>query len=552
MTAVPHVESTRPGTAVAPAVWPDRADPERGGGTMERERGLVRAVGSMSVMTMLSRIAGYVRDNLQASLLGAANSSDAFVIAFRIPNMLRRLVGEGALTSAFVPTFARYMKGDDRRAMWRFAASVLLLLTAALTAIVVLGILLSPLVVRMLAWGFAMHPEKIDLTIRLNQLMFPYIFFISLAALISAILNAFDVFALPAFTPVLLNLAIITCALMLSRRFPDPSYAFAIGVLVGGFLQLAVQVPALLRLGFDLALPRPLDLAGLKEVGRLMLPRVFGVGITQVNLVVDSQFASALAAGSVSFLYYAVRVTELTLGVFAISLSTVILPRLSRAAVEGDRRAVSETLATALRLLLFVTLPATIGLIVLRTEIIHVLFERGRFTAGDTLFTASALACYAIGLLPYAAVNVLATAFYAHRDTRTPVMVGALTFFVHLGLNFALRGPLAHNGIALSTSLSALMDATLLAWLFNRRAGRFVDRRVGASAVRALISGTVMAVALILVQGRLDVRAIAGLGAKAIALGALVGGGAGIYLATAVLLGSEEVRLVRSTIERRR
>ncbi len=519
---------------------------------MEKERGLIRAAGSMSVMTMLSRISGYVRDNLQATILGAANSSDAFVIAFRIPNMLRRLVAEGALTSAFVPTFARYMKGDDRQAMWRFAASVLCLLTALLAGIVVLGILLSPLVVRVLAWGFAIQPDKIDLTVHLNQVMFPYIFFISLAALISGILNAFDVFALPAFTPVLLNLAIIACALTLSRRFADPSYAFAIGVLAGGFLQLVIQVPTLLRLGFDLRLPRPLDLAGLREVGRLMLPRVFGVGITQVNLVVDSQFASALGAGSVSFLYYAIRVTELTLGVFAISLSTVILPGLSRAAAEGDRRTVSETLTTALRLLLFVTVPATIGLVVLRGEIIHVLFERGRFNAEDTLFTASALACYAIGLLPYAAVNVLATAFYAHRDTRTPVMVGTLTFFVHLGLNFALRGPMAHNGIALSTSISAFMDSVLLAWLLKRRAGGYLDRRLGGSALRALVAGGAMAASLILAQGRLNVRALPGIGPKAVALGALVGGGVGIYLAIAFLIGSEEVRLVRSMLRRPR
>ncbi|HXH28305.1 MAG TPA: murein biosynthesis integral membrane protein MurJ, partial [Candidatus Polarisedimenticolia bacterium] len=445
---------------------------------MEKHRGLVRAAGSMSVMTMLSRIAGYVRDNLQADILGAANSADAYIIAFRIPNMLRRLVAEGALTAAFVPTFARYMQSDDRRALWRFAASILYVLTMVLTVLVVLGIVFSPLLVRLLAWGFTVSPDKLDLTIALNRWMFPYIFFISLAAVASGILNSFDVFTLPAFTPVLLNLSIIGCALGLSRRFSDPAYAFAVGVLVGGFLQLVIQIPPLMRHGLDLRLPRPFDRAGLREVGRLMLPRVFGVGITQVNLVVDSQFATSLRTGSVSFLYYAIRVTELTLGVFAISLSTVILPTLSRATAARDREAVLDTLATALRLLVFITVPATAGLILLRVPIIHVLFERGRFGPDDTLFTASALMYYSIGLLPYAAVNVLATAFYAHRDTRTPVLVGSLTFFIHLGLNFALRAPMAHDGIALSTSVSAFFDAVLLGWLLRRKTGDFLARGV--------------------------------------------------------------------------
>ncbi|PYS97582.1 MAG: murein biosynthesis integral membrane protein MurJ [Acidobacteria bacterium] len=518
----------------------------------EKHHGLVRAAGSMSVMTMLSRIAGYFRDNLQADILGAANSSDAFIIAYRIPNMLRRLLAEGALTSAFVPTFARYVKGEDRRAAWRLAASVLYVLTAILAAIVALGVLFSPWVVRMLAWGFGELPEKFDLTVSLNRLMFPYIFFISLAALATGILNSFDVFALTAFTPVLLNLAIIGSALALRHRFPDPAYGFAIGVIVGGFLQLAVQVPSLVRLGMDFRLPRPLDRQGLREIGRLFLPRLFGVGITQVNLVIDSQFATSLRSGSVSFLYYAIRVTELTLGVFAISLSTVILPTLSRATAERDRALVVDTLQTAMRLLVFVTVPATVGLIVLRWPIIHVLFERGRFTAEDTTFTAGALAFYAIGLLPYAAVNVQAAAFYAHRDTRTPVKVGILTFFLHLGLNFALRGPMGHNGIALSTSLSALADSALLAWLLRRRAGEYLDRGVLISTGRTLAASTVMAAGLLMAGSVVPIQALHGTVAKAGVLGALIAGGGGIFLLVSYLLGGEEVRLLRAFFVRTR
>jgi putative peptidoglycan lipid II flippase len=519
---------------------------------MDKDRGLIRAAGSMSVVTMLSRIAGYFRDSLQATILGAANSSDAFVIAYRIPNMLRRLVAEGALTSAFVPTFARYLRSDDSRGMWRFASSVLYSLAALLAIITGLGIVFSPFLVKTLAWGFAVSPEKLALTISLNRMMFPYIFFISLSAIMSGILNGFDVFALPAFTPVLLNGAIILCAWLLRNRFSDPSYGFAVGVLVGGFLQLVVQIPALLRHGLSLRPPESFDLEGLREVGRLILPRVFGVGIIQINLVIDSQFATSLQSGSVSFLYYANRVTELTLGIFAISLSTVILPTLSRATADRDTEQVRSMLSTAMRLLLFVTIPATLGLIVLRVPIIHVLFERGRFTRADTYLTASALAYYAIGLLPFAAVNIQATAFYAHRDTRTPVKVGVLTFFLHLGLNFALRGPMQHSGIALSTSISALADSALLAWMLRRRAGEYLDAAVGRSAWHTLLAAGAMGAVLLLGLRAVDVVALHGLAAKALALGGLIAGGGTIYLGTMALLGNDEMRMLRSGLGRER
>ena len=518
---------------------------------MDKDRGLVRAAGSMSIMTMLSRIAGYFRDYLLALILGAANSSDAFIIAFRIPNMFRRILAEGALTSAFVPTFARYTKGEGPKEMWRFVASVFYVLSLVLVVVTVAGVAFSPLLVKVLAWGFTASPEKFDLTVHLNRLMFPYICFVSLAALASAILNSFDRFALPAFTPLLLNLAVIASALLLSDHFEEPAYAFAVGVVVGGVLQLVVQLPPLLRRGLDLRPPRPFDREGLREISRLMLPRVFGAGIIQINLIVDSQFAALMLQGSVSFLYYAIRVTELTLGVFAVSISTVILPRLSRAAVDENRGEMVSTLSTAVRLLVFVTIPATMGLWILKGPIINVLFEHGRFTPADTLFTASALGWYGLGLLPMAAVTVLATGFYAQRDTRTPVVIGLLTFFVHLGLNFALRGPMGHNGIALSTSISAMVNAALLTWLLRRRTGDFLSRDVLVSVARTCIAAIVMATALIIVQGRYDFLSIQGIVIRAFTLAGLVTGGAGLYLGLSWALGGREVRLIRSVLRGR-
>jgi putative peptidoglycan lipid II flippase len=511
---------------------------------MHDERGLVRAAGSMSLMTALSRIAGYARDNLQASLLGAAASSDAFIIAFRIPNLVRRLLAEGALTSAFVPTFTRYMSRNDDRALWRFAASVFYALTVVLAAAVVVGEVLSPVLVRALAWGFALDPGKLALTVSLNRWLLPCLALMTLSALASGILNAFDVFTLPAFTPVLLNLSIIGAASVLAERFEDPSYAFAVGVLAGGLLQLAVQIPPLLARGLDLRPPRPFDAAGVLEVGRLVLPRLFGAGITQINLVVDSQFASLLRAGSVSFLYYAIRVTELTLGLFAVSLSTVILPRLSRAAASADRGALTSTLGTALRLLGFVTLPATVGLILLRLPIVATLFQRGRFSAEDALFTSESLAFYAAGLLPYAAIGVLAVAFHAQGDTRTPVIVGAGTFALHLALNAALSAPLAHRGIALSTALSALADAVLLTLLLRRRSVDVIDRSLAGSLLRSGAAAAAMGAALHLALLRIDFGALSGTGPRALALAGLIAGGGGLYLAVARLLGSDELRLL--------
>jgi len=511
-------------------------------------QGMMRSAGAMSITTMLSRILGYFRDNLQATLLGAANSSDAFIIAFRIPNLLRRLVGEGALTSAFVPTFSRYLHEGDRQKLWRFANRMFYTLLMVVTVLTILGIVFSPQLVKVLAYGFRVSPDKWDLTIRLNRLMFPYIFCISLAALASGILNSLDSFALPAFTPVLLNLAIIAAALLFSRKFSNPAYAFAWGVLIGGALQFLVQVPFLIRKGMTFRPEASFTDPGIRQVGRLMLPRIFGAGITQINLIVDSQFASSLAVGSVSHLYYAGRVTELTLGIFAISLSTVILPALSRLAAEGRAEEVRETLRNALQLITFICLPAAVGLIALRVPITSILFERGRFDAEATRFTASALGYYSVGLLPFAAVNVLAAAFYAHQDTRTPVKIGMLTFFVHLGLNFALRGPLLAGGIALSTSISAVLDMALLFLLFSRRSGPLWVPTFG----RSLWVTSAASVALGLVAGACSsstwLESGEPLFLRALTLFAIITASAAVFLLTARALGSQEVRQVLSLL----
>ncbi len=459
---------------------------------MDEERRLVRSAGVMAFMTLLSRVLGYVRDNLQAQLLGASRTADAFIIAFRIPNLLRRLVGEGAFTAAFVPTLSDYLKKADRRDLWTFAAVTFWTMACVLMVLTALGVIFSPALVKLLAYGFSGIEEKWTLTVALNRLMFPYLVFIGLAALVQGILNVNGSFAVPAFTPVLLNLSIIAAALALSPHLEEPAYAFAWGVLVGGALQVGFQIPFARRLGMRFPFSVCVSHPGVRQIGRLMLPGLFGMGITQINLLVDSFFASLLREGSVSALYYSGRVNELALGSFAISVSTVILPTLSRQAAEGRIDEMRRTLLYGLRVVAFVTVPAAVGLVLLREPIIAVLFQRGRFSPEDTAYAALALRYYALGLLPFAAVKILAPAFYSQKDTRTPAVSAAWTLAVHVCLCSTLSFAIGHGGIALADSLSATFNMVVLLSIFARRHGLPWARELLPSLAKILASSLLM------------------------------------------------------------
>ncbi len=494
----------------------------------------------MGAMTLLSRIFGYLRDLLQASILGAADSADAFVIAFRIPNLLRRLVGEGALTAALVPVFTETRQRDGEEAGWRLAATAFWTMGALLLLLTGLGILVSPTLVRVMAFGFTVVPGKLDLTVGLTRIMFPYLLFIGLTALVMALLNSVRVFAAPAFTPVLLNLSIITFALVAARHSTRPATWFAVGVVVGGSLQLGFLLPFLLR-RTGLLRPRfSLWDPGIRKIGRLMIPGLFGLGVTQMNLVVDSQVASFLGTGSVSYLYYAVRVEELVLGLFVISISTVMLPTLARFAVRGQDAEMRATLTRALRYVAFVTMPAVAGLMILREPIIATLFQRGAFSQTDVLLTSQALAFYAVGLLPNGFIKILAPAFYARMDTATPVRVGAFAFLLHVPLCIGLAWWLGYAGIALSTSLAATVNAGGLLFLLCRREGREWLMPVGQSILRLGAATAVMGGVLTAMLDWADFGSRVGLGARAGTLGVLIAAGGIAYLLVARLLGSRE------------
>jgi len=519
---------------------------------MDEARRLVRSAGVMSFMTLLSRVFGYVRDNLLAQVLGASRTADAFIIAFRIPNLLRRLVGEGAFTAAFVPTLSDYMTPEKRREMWHFAAITFWTMALVLMVLTALGVIFSPLLVKLLAYGFTDIAEKWNLTVALNRLMFPYLVFIGLAALVQGVLNVNGSFAVPAFTPVLLNLSIIAGALFLAPRFEEPAYAFAWGVLVGGLLQLAFQIPFVMKLGMRFPLAASLRHPGVRQIGRLMLPGLFGMGITQIMMLVDSFFASLLAEGSVSALYYAGRINELALGSFAISVSTVILPTLSRQASAGKVQEMRGTLLYGLRVVAFITLPSAAGLFMLRDSIIAVLFEHGKFSAEDTAFTAYALMFYALGLFPFGAVKILAPAFYSQKDTRTPAVIAAWTLGGHVFLVLVLSRYLAHGGIALADSISATVNMTLLMTVFARRHGLPWVKELLVPAAKFLGAAVAMGWCATAVIGFLEATLAGVPYARLLALLSTLVISVGVYFLLCFLAGSQELRDVAAALPIRR
>lgn len=512
---------------------------------IEQTRGrLVRSASIITPLTLLSRLTGYLRDKVIALLLGAGTRSDAFFVAFRIPNMLREIVGEGAMSSAFIPVYAEVSdgKGDDRaRAFVGRALGSFALILAVLT---VAGILLSPLLVELLAADFRATPGKFALAVTLNRWLFPYVFLVCLSAFCQAVLNARHRFAAPAAAPVLLNIAMILAAALVSPRLAEPTHGLVAGVLVGGLLQIAIQVPQLRTLR---AIGRPAlgwrDPA-VRSVLLLITPRLFAFGISTINTVISTRFAASLGNANVSHLYYANRLKELVLGGFAVSLATAILPLLSRQALATDRGAFRATFAFALRLIFFVTVPASVGLIVLKTPIVRVLFEGGRFGAADTLATADALAALAAGLAFFAGVRLVVPAFYALKETRLPVLAALADCATFVALCALLTRPLGLPGIGLAASAAAAVNVAILLAVLRRREGRLHGAEIAKSLLRTAVAACVMGVALYAGGAWLRIESVRGVAAL-LRLALLVLGGTLLYWGAARLAGSAEPEELR-------
>lgn len=508
--------------------------------TTEQARGqLVRSASAITPLTLVSRLTGYFREKIVALFFGATARTDAFIVAWRIPNMLRDIVGEGAMSSAFIPVYAEVSAGGDEERARAFVGRVLGTFIFLLTGVTVVGIVLSPLLVDLLAHDFRANPWQFHLAVALNRWIFPYIFLVSTAALFQGVLNAHHRFALPAAAPILMNVGFIAATVVLAPRLAEPAYALAAGVLFGGLLQMAVQWPQLARLS---AVGKPAlgwrDPA-VRSVLLLMAPRLFAYGVNTINVTFATRFASSLGTSSVSRLYFANRLKELVLGGFAVALATAILPLLSRQALSRDRGEFKTTLAFALRLIAFVTIPATVGLIVLRFAILRVLLEGGKFGPADTQATGDVLATISLGLFFFAAVRVVVPAFYALKETRLPVLAAFADCVAFLVGCFLLVRPLGLPGIGLSASLAAGVNITILLWSLRRREGRLRGREIARSLSRITAASFVMGAALWASTRAIDFSRLT-MGFAALGLFTAIAAGTLIYWACAHLLGATE------------
>ena len=451
-------------------------------------------------MTLLSRVFGLLRDIALATVFGASGGTDAFLVAFKIPNFMRRLFGEGAFSLAFVPVLSEYKETRDRAALKDLVNHVAGTLGGFLLVLSILGMVFAPAVVYIFAPGFAKDAGQLQLTADLLRITFPYIFFIALVAFAGGILNSFHQFAIPAFTPVLLNICLIASIFFLAPYFDEPLMALAWGVAVAGVAQLLLQFPFLLKLGL-MPVPRiKRGHEGVKKIIRLMIPAIFGSSVAQINLLLDTVIASFLVTGSVTWLYYSDRLLEFPLGVLGIAIATVILPTLSQQHARQSGEQFNQTLNWALRLITIITIPACVGLFIMAGPILASLFEYGKFTASDTYFASLSLMAYMLGLPALIVIKILAPGYYARQDTRTPVRYGIIAMVCNMLMNIAFVVPLVmmdyeapHVGLALATSLSAYINAMLL-YSGLRNSGIFTPQAGWLAWIfRTVIASTAMA-----------------------------------------------------------
>lgn len=519
---------------------------------MEEKRRIARATGVMALATGLSRIAGLVRDMVVAAVFGAGYAADAFFVAFTIPNLLRRFFAEGSLTAAFVPTFAEVQHRDGEETAREVLRICWTLLALVLSAVTVAGVLASPWVVKLIGYGFESVPGKLELTDLLNRIMFPYIFFVSLVSLLAGALNVRGHFLSPSLSPVLLNLAMIAAALLLTPLFSTPIVALAVGVLAGGACQLLMQLPVLYRHGFDLRPDFRFGHPAVRKVSRLMLPGLFGVAIYQINVVVTRLFASLLAEGSVSWLYYGQRLFEFPQGIFVVSLAQAVLPSMSRQLAGHDYAGFRESLRFGLALILLVTLPAAVGMALCAAPVYSLFFLGGAFTANDVAQSAAALCWYAPGLVFVGLSRVAAPTFYALQNTRTPVLVSLWTLLVSIGASLMLMGPLQHAGLALALTISSIFNAVALLWLLNRRSGAVDVGGLLRFTLRLLPGLAAMVLVVQVLIGGVDWQVKGIFWQRALLLGGAVGGGVVAFLGGCLLCRVHEVRQLWELVMRRR
>ena len=512
---------------------------------------MIRGILTVGGWTLLSRLLGFARDILIAALLGAGPVADAFFVALKLPNLFRRLFGEGAFNAAFVPAFSGLLAAEGRDVARRFAEEAFAVMVFWLGLLTILGELFMPQVMTVLAPGFGAVPAKFALAVALSRITFPYLILICLAALVSGVLNGLDRFTAASASYVLFNVVSIAAMLWLTPYVPTVGHALAWGVTASGVAQLGVLLVAVRRAGMALRVPLPRMTPQMRLLMRRMAPGLVGAGVTQLNLAVDVIIASLLPSGTVSILYYADRVQQLPLGVIGTAVGTALLPMLSRQVRAGEAEASAATLNRALEYALFLTLPAALALIVSAWPIMFALFDRGAFGAESTRLSSQALAAYAIGLPAFVLVKVLAPGFFARGDTATPVKVGLTAVALNLALNLAFMGPLRQMGPALATSLAAMFNAALLGGVLARRGQLLPDAQFRFRVPRMLAAALVMAAVLAGAQHALFGIAMPRGTLRLAALAALIAAGLAAYIGAGHVLGAYDLRDVSRMLRRR-
>jgi putative peptidoglycan lipid II flippase len=519
---------------------------------MSESHKIAKAATTIGTGTLLSRILGFLRDMVIANFFGAGMAADAFFVAFRIPNLWRRLVGEGSLTISFIPVYTEYLtqKSEEEtrevtHIAFTMAGVILLILT-------LLGILFSPILIRIIAPGFIQIPEKFQLTVTLNQIIFPYLFFMGLFALCMGVLNSYRHFFAPAIAPIFLNISIIVSVFLFYHTFKIPVMTLALGVLAGGMIQFLFQIPFLykrritFRFNFNFRHP------AIKRIGLLMIPGLIGTAVYQINVFIDTIFASFLPSGSVSYLFFADRLMEFPLGIFAIAIGMASLPSLSGLASQGKMEELKETLSFTFRVVSFISVPAMVGLIALKTPIINLLFQRGLFDYSSTQKTAFALLFYSVGLWAIAGSRTIVPAFYSLQDTWTPLKIALICLGANVVFIAILIYPLKHGGLALATSLASTLNLILLFWKLNSKLGKIDMRKNMKALLRDVLCSLPMGAAAYLICSMGNWTVSGNVIEKVLLLGIGILIGLGIYLACSFWVRNEEMLFLLKMIQRKK
>ncbi len=520
---------------------------------MTENKKITQAASTIGMGTLLSRILGFFRDMVIAHFFGAGMAADAFFVAFRIPNLWRRLVGEGSLTISFIPVYTDYLHQRTEGEREELVHIAFTLMGLVLLLITLFGIFFSPLLIRIIAPGFVQVPEKFQLTVTLNQIIFPYLFFMGLFALSMGILNSHRHFFAPAIAPIFLNISIILSVFLFFYSFQKPVMTLAVGVLAGGVIQWLFQIPFLWQKGITFRFNVHFGHPAIKRIASLMVPGLIGTAVYQLNVFIDTIFASFLPMGSVSYLFFADRLLEFPLGIFAIAIGMASLPSLSSLASQGKIKELKEALFFTFRLTSFISIPAMVGLIALKTPIINLLFQRGLFDSTATEMTAKALFCYSIGLWAIAGVRTMVPAFYALKDTWTPLKIAMLCLLANVLLNvvFLLFTPLKHAGLALATSLSSILNLILLSRKLNLKLDGIEIGKNGKALTRILLCSLPMGILAYLICSLGDWSMAGDLLRKVTLLLTGIISGVGVYMLCSYWTKNEEMVFLVKMVKKR-